>query len=279
MGDNGLSQLVTADGNTKSAVKKSKRSRGWCFTWNNYTNDDIKYIEDEFKKECHSYKYVFQEEIGDSGTPHVQGCFYSKEPIRFETVKNMLPKCHIEPCKKWKKSIEYCSKPETRNGKVYHNIKDLVIKYIPKDPLKGKELYEFQKNIIDIINGEPDDRTIRWYYDENGCKGKSALCKHLIINRKDIIVCSGKVADVKYGITKYIEKYGIGPRIIIFDFVRSNEEYISYEALESVKNGYFYNTKYESEMVCYEYPHVICMANFKPDVAKLTADRWIINEI
>lgn len=65
----------------------------------------------------------------------------------------------------------------------------------------------------------------------------------------------------------------------IFDYTRSQEEYISYEALEAVKNGIFYNNKYESGMVVYNTPHVIVLSNFRPDLSKLSADRWRIKEV
>ena len=35
------------------------------------------------------------------------------------------------------------------------------------------------------------------------------------------------------------------------DFTRDVEEYVSYQAIEAIKNGIFYNTKYESKMITY----------------------------
>jgi len=90
---------------------------------------------------------------------------------------------------------------------------------------------------------------------------------------------TGKCADVKYGIASFL-KTNYYLRAVIFDFCRSNEEYISYEGIEAVKNGIFFATKYESDMVMYNQPHIIVFANFPPDLnGKVSNDRWIIYDL
>lgn len=94
------------------------KSRGYTFTLNNYTDDDIKNIQ-EFKCE-----YLFQEETGEKGTKHLQGMLYYKNPVSFNTIKKLLPRAHIERMKNRIASIRYCSKKETRTGQMYTNIED-----------------------------------------------------------------------------------------------------------------------------------------------------------
>lgn len=91
------------------------KSRGFTFTLNNYTNDDINMIK-EFK--C---QYIFQEETGESGTKHLQGMLYFTNAVSFNTVKTMLPRAHIEKMKSKIASIKYCSKEDTRTGEIYSN--------------------------------------------------------------------------------------------------------------------------------------------------------------
>jgi len=98
---------ISGVGNTKTP---RNRSRNWCFTWNNYTEND----KIEVKRLLSEYEFVFQEETGENGTPHLQGCFQNKNAIEFEKVKKMLPKCHIEKCKSWDASKKYCSKLDSR---------------------------------------------------------------------------------------------------------------------------------------------------------------------
>jgi hypothetical protein len=48
-------------------------------------------------------------------------------------------------------------------------------------------------------------------------------------------------------------------------------------ALEPVKNGLFFSSKYGSEMAVFNPPHVICFANFKPKEVAMSADRWKVS--
>lgn len=86
---------------------------------------------------------------------------------------------------------------------------------------------------------------------------------------------------MKYGIIKYIEKHnGIAPKIILIDLPRTfNKDYLSYSGIEEIKNGMFFNTKFESDMVIFNRPHIFVFSNGHPDVSNLSLDRWKINEL
>lgn len=71
----------------------------------------------------------------------------------------------------------------------------------------------------------------------------------------------------------------IKPRVILIDYARDQESHISWQGIEEIKNGIFFNSKYESSMVIYNSPHVICFANFKPQEYKLSKDRWNILDV
>lgn len=104
--------------NTKR-YSSSTRVRCWAFTLNNYSMEEV----DGILKS--GVDYVMQEEVGKKGTPHIQGVLRWKNAIRFGTVKKFLPKAHIEPCKNWVASIQYCSKIESRSGKMWSNVIDV----------------------------------------------------------------------------------------------------------------------------------------------------------
>jgi hypothetical protein len=81
---------------------------------------------------------------------------------------------------------------------------------------------------------------------------------------------------MKYAIMKSIDDRGVVPKILLLDIPRSLEEYVSYQGIEEIKNGMFFNTHYEAKMVCYDSPHVVVFANFEPDLSKLSRDRWVL---
>jgi hypothetical protein len=252
---------VTQTSNTK---KIRLRSRGWMITINNFESNDesnIKNIEPD--------KYIYQIEEGTNGTPHIQGFLYFKNVIEFSCIKRWFPRAHIEKANNNKDSILYCSKLESRvRGPYVHNIE------LPKKLNTINKLSNWQQEIVDIIDNEPDHRTIHWYYDLIGNTGKTSLCKYLCINRQDCIYINGSAKDMKYAVTNL----KIKPKTILIDYARDQETHISWQGIEELKNGIFFNTKYESAMVIYETPHIICFANFIPQLTKLSVDRWnIIN--
>lgn len=105
------------------------------------------------------------------------------------------------------------------------------------------------------------------------------MAKHLCIKfPNEIVFCSGKASDIKFAVSTHINE-GKLLTACIFHFTRTQEQYISYEALESVKDGIFFSGKYESKQCIFNSPHVIVFANFPPDKNNLSLDRWKITEI
>lgn len=81
--------------------------RNFVFTWNNYCDSDI-----EFIKENVEYRYlVIGCEVGEQGTPHLQGYIELSKRYRFNTIKKLFPKMHIEARKgSSKQAADYCKK-------------------------------------------------------------------------------------------------------------------------------------------------------------------------
>lgn len=262
-GSNG-SNVKRENGNTN----RSHASKNWCFTWNNYTLEDIDFLICLFGSD--GSKYIFQEEVGESGTPHLQGfvSFKTKRrPIEYVKKKDI----HWEKTRSVKHSIAYCSKSDSRSGKIFANMP------YPEPIRCIKVLRPWQKDIENILLSEVCDRAIYWFYDKKGGVGKTAFTKYCVLKYHAIIL-NGSRADMQYGIVKYIEKHSAPPKIVIMDFPRSQESF-SWTGIESIKNGMFFNTKYESDMVVFNPPHLICFANCKPDLSKLSQDRWVIKKI
>lgn len=108
--------------NTVDKSKKNRmRVRNWVFTLNNPTPEEIK---DLARQEC----YLFQEETGENGTPHLQGMLIFRNPMSLSTMKRINGRCHWEACRNKIASIQYCSKEATRTGKIFSNFD--YLKYV-----------------------------------------------------------------------------------------------------------------------------------------------------
>ncbi len=106
-------------GNTNKVRNKlPSKGRNWVFTLNNYTKKDIGTFFD-LKLMQNLKSFCFQEEMGENGTPHLQGVLAYKNAISFNSVKKIHPLAHWEKCKNLKASLQYCSKADTRIGRTY----------------------------------------------------------------------------------------------------------------------------------------------------------------
>ncbi len=99
---------------------KPRRVRSWCFTLNNYTRREIATIN-TLKIDNSINKFCFQEEKGENQIPHLQGVINWKNATSFRHVKRLLPRAHWEQCRSLTASLRYCSKTETRVGKIYYH--------------------------------------------------------------------------------------------------------------------------------------------------------------
>lgn len=69
------------------------KHRGYCFTLNNFTEWDI--VDVERLQETAEY-LVYGREVGEGGTPHLQGYVRFRNPVTFRKLKEKLQRAHIE---------------------------------------------------------------------------------------------------------------------------------------------------------------------------------------
>lgn len=148
-------------------------------------------------------------------------------------------------------------------------------KPIPKQ--EGVQLRHWQQALLDELETTPNDRKIIWYVDEDGGKGKTFMSRYLVANH-GAVVLGGHSKDMFYAYANQ--------NIVVYDLSRAtcSEEGLvygfDYEAMESIKDGLYFNTKYESGMRYRKEPaHVVVFANGYPIMDKLSLDRWDIRTI
>lgn len=265
-GDNGTGPVILDS--APNVVKPPRiRARGWVFTYNNpkkhdVTKDSIISYMDLLKVE----KFIFQLECGENGTEHFQGCFYRDSAIDFCHLKNIDKNWHLEQCKSWKKSIAYCQKNETKVDGPW--AKGVIINTLKKlESPRG-----WQIDLVNLLEPEPDKRSVYWIWEPKGNVGKSHIAVWLFDNKNATIV-DGSKKDIAFALTVR----DCFPKTVIFDIPRSNDEILlSWQTIEQLKNGLIFSTKYESKALRFNPPHVVVFSNKPPKTSKLSEDRWII---
>jgi len=287
------------------------KAKNWVFTHNNYTAEDLVTFSNHFARGGVKY-LVYGREVGENGTPHLQGfiCFSHRKSLR--QVKTFLTgNPHLEIARNPVASVEYCKKDgefeeygefvandgkrseldrfkdTVKEGcydmKVLREVHSNVCARYPKfvlefvkdhEPLIAPaehELRDWQTVASDILKGEPDDRTINFVVDTVGNSGKTWFaqwyCSH---NDCAQIIIPGKKADMAYCLDS-------SKTIFFVDSPRSKQgEYIQYDFLEEVKNGFVFSPKYESRVKRLAKNHIFVFMNEHPDMTKLSADRYNI---
>nr|UOF78976.1 rep protein [Cressdnaviricota sp.] len=253
-------ETVKGIGNTK----QSPQLVNWFFTFNNYYSDNIRVLEQRFKEICKWY--VFQEEKGKNGTPHLQGSICLKKKMRW-TEFGLPTAIHWEKTRNIESAIDYCQKLDSRNGNIY-KWGFVIIETITVLKDWQREIETF------ILNNKPDGRTVHWYCDKVGGMGKSAFCKYMYIKHQSLIIQGGKLSDIM-NIIFNTDMSKITS--IIVDIPRCNENHISYASVECMLNGMITNTKYETGIKCFNPCHIYIFSNFLPEQEKLSKDRWDIH--
>lgn len=94
------------------ATSSNSPSRSWVFTVNNYTPEAIEALV-ELGNDASVVTYVVAgREVGESGTPHLQGCITFTKPHRRSGVAKMIPNAWLEPAKRLFHAREYCKKQD-----------------------------------------------------------------------------------------------------------------------------------------------------------------------
>lgn len=269
------SKLKTDEGNT--IPHPTRRSRSWTLTINNYTEEEYNKLTNSLSlMKC---KYIIGKEIGEQGTPHLQGYIKFKNQRTLQQCKKINNRAHWEIAKgNEKQNFDYCSKDLNFKAEGFESKQQLR----KKEALKkyfNTEWKPWQADLIEYLEkNEPNARTINWYYEQEGNKGKSYLAKYLYLIYNTIIA-DGKKDNIFHQIKTMITEENIEPELVILDIPRCNEGYVNYGAIEEIKNGLILSGKYESSSVIFDNVHVVVFANFPPDEYKLSKDRWNIVNI
>lgn len=289
------------------------KSKNWCFTINNYTEETVERL---LSLQSIAAYLIFGREVGEQGTPHLQGFVSFPSRKGLQTVSGYLGGAHCSIAKYISASIKYCKKEgnfteigeppgDKRQGKrsdleafkedVKDGMTDLAVlmevhsgpmaryprfceRYvrmnIPGPKVSKHPLRMWQKELTDKLKEPPEDRTIVFLVDLEGNSGKSwFMNRYCEDNQNCQILLPGKKADMALALNEDL-------RVLFVDAPRSKQgDFIQYDFLEEVKNGRIFSSKYDSRMKVFKVPHVVVAMNEYPKMDQLSADRYHIIEI
>jgi hypothetical protein len=251
------------------------RSKHWAFTFSDYTKYQIEEIEEILESNICS-KYIFGEKtIDPPGIPHINGY------VLFKTAKNLSNiKKIFRLNMQWKKvtnikacirSCVDCGKYKLKNIKSYEmrDSQDIAPQIVKYDILDEEDLRDWQKDLIKIINNPADNRTIHWYWDPNGCTGKSVFAKYL---HRLYNACVVHDCEFETVVSRVYAHNNCD--LVVIDIPRSTRDYISYTVLDYIKNGILVDPENDSRTKAIPSPHVIVFSNYEPSRERLSIDRW-----
>jgi len=208
-------------------MSKTNQFRNWCFTVNNYTEDDITLVN-----ALPSKYVVYGYETAETGTPHLQG--YAEFPAKhsLRAMKKMLPRAHFEPRKGTSvQAATYCKKTGNfhehgtisaqgaRNdikhvvdaiseGKSFEDILDTSTSYQALQIAKVAFPYKEPKR-----DWVPD---VYWFWGPPGC-GKTHAAFHMFPDLR---------VHKQAGSTKWWQGYDAHPVVIIDDLRRHHIDFV-----------------------------------------------------
>lgn len=263
-----------AVGNTKRLLKNE--AKHWIFTWNSYPNDAHavlqKFLLGRAKVLCYS------SEIGETGNKHLQGYVELQNKSRWSNF-GLPAGIHWEVARDPLRAREYAIKKDNTfdsEANIYfvHGFRPARNRDLQL--ITPEQMYTWQTDIVKLLDLPFEKRNIYWYYDTTGGTGKTAIIRymgHVYANRVVWSACT-KSADIMTLADENADMY-------LFNFTRSQAEFAPYQALESLKDGLISDGKLKKKVRQYIgiHPHIVCFANWPPDVSKLSADRWKIVDL
>lgn len=290
----------------------SGRAKHWQFTLNNPTDDEREIIDALGEGPTTSY-VIYGEEVGASGTPHLQGHVSFTARRTFAQAKAAIAgRAHLEVVRLLQRHIDYCKK----DGR-YREFGSP-----PTSEVSGSgernDLADFRATVASGVFGSPELRekhpTVMARYPAFARSVVRDLfpsrdfvdlplrawqqhvvdiCDAAVHPRKIYFVVDRAGNSGKTYLGRYLQnkreavqilragkvadmafQYKITTKILIVDIPRSKCEHFQYSFLEMVKDGSLMSSKYESCMKEFPTPHVFVFMNDEPDSTQLSPDRY-----
>lgn len=259
----------------KLPSKTKSNAFHWVFTWANYPENWKDFFNDRkslIEKIC-----VGEEVCPTTGTKHLQGwirLFKKNIPMTYLGLPKQIHWEIMSRNATEKQNTIYCTKARSN-----------TLTWGIPSPWKREitEMKPWMTELMSILSTPLEEgnafRTIYWIWEPEGNTGKTVFQQAMYHTLEGVVAIEGKAADVKHFVCEYTKKTGTTPKIIFVNIPRVDLEFVSYGAIEKVKDMFFMSGKYEGGMVSGPRPHVMIFANDGPIRRNMSEDRWKIARI
>lgn len=135
-----------------------------------------------------------------------------------------------------------------------------------------KKLRNWQTKIDKKVKSPANDRTVLWVHSKaEEQAGKTTLAKQLAVHDGALYLSNGSDADLARAYD--------GQEIVCFNFTKTQDEWVNYSAMEALKDGAIFSSKYDSGSKIFAPPSVVVFANFLPNTDCMAKDRWEIYSV
>lgn len=236
--------------------------------------EQMKILREKFEDDAPIEKYVFQLEKGEkTGFLHWQCRVKYKKGRSVEAVIKEWSPWHVSVTSAKGRNWDYVTKDDTCVSIAYRFISDApsveaFVDVIENQP-KGWQEIAWQKLLAQ------GNRKVLTIIDESGCNGKSWLSKWLVYHHKAWEVFPCETSKEMMGqVVAGVENNTCD--IFVFDLTRAEGKTAGamWSAVEMIKDGRAYDTRYHDKRVYFKSPAVIVFTNDKPQKKWLSADRW-----
>jgi len=183
----------------------SGKVKKFCFTLNNYTQDE----ENEIYEFCElkAQFAVIGHETGENGTPHLQGFINLTKQVRFNAVKKVMPRAHLELAKGTdQQNLAYCTKQDKEP-------------YILGEPQSSGKRNDLKKTCDKVKEGKPISQ-VALECPETFVKYSRGIKELAALIQKPRNVNDPPLRIWLYG------KAGVGKTRLAYDVLKRNEIFI-----------------------------------------------------
>lgn len=263
-------------------------AKRWCFTLNNYTEEDEKALEEKLRELCTCA--IAGREVGEQGTPHLQGYFELSHRKRITSLKKIngsLQRCHFEIARGTPVSNrDYCSKEGNVvfefgdfREKVEHSKETTTLFKRISEGKTDKELWECEETFGAMlrhyravaeyrrVNGEPvgsRDVTVTAHIGPPG----SGKTRWVFENKPGAYFTTGE---------RWFDGYS-GQSVVVFDDFAGTESGISFPFFLRLLDRYPLQVPVKGGFVWYKPVEIHITSNLEPYEWYKTIERAIVND-